>query len=216
MKRALFIIVVTALLIPAGLLAQSGNTGDDSVPTRLATPVLTATAGETAIELAWDEIPHATNYQIWGWSSSDGWIALGSSFTGGSFSHGNLTPDTRYYYTIKAIDNSNRIRSSDWSAWADAVAPNPPKSTCDLTSGLAPNLRLRQETLDAHHTQYGGGTPTFLGSLIKVVWHLDGQVEIWYGTGFNGNYRVVSELWKGCEFVGHTPWKVVESLDNFR
>ncbi len=64
MKRTLIIIALLALLIPASLLAQSGNVDDP--PAKLTTPVLTATASDSTIELSWDAVPHATHYRIWG------------------------------------------------------------------------------------------------------------------------------------------------------
>lgn len=213
MKRALIIIALLALLIPASLLAQTGSVDDP--PDKLATPVLTATASDSTIELSWDAVPHATHYRIWAWSSTDSWIDLGGSHTGTSFSHADLVPDREYLYIMLARDSSGRSRSSSWSNWARAVAPTPVQTMCSLTFGIQP-FQLRQETIDAYGAQFGGPSPIFLGGLVKVVWHLDGRVEIWYSEGLPGRYRVVSELWRGCEYIGHTPWQHLESMDSFR
>lgn len=208
MKRALIIIALLALLIPASLLAQSGSVDDP--PAKLATPVLTATASDSTIELSWDAVPYATHYRIWGWSSTDSWINLGGSHTGTSFSHADLVPDREYQYIMLASDANGRASTSNWSNWASAIAPTPVQTMCSLTFG---RFQLRPETLDGYSAQFGGPTPTFLGVLVKVVWHLDGRVGIWYAEGVPGSIWVVSELWRGCEYVGHTPWKNVESLD---
>ncbi len=97
-----------------------------------------------------------------------------------------------------------------------AIAPTPPMATCDLTPNLPVEpVQLNEETRDAHRTQYGSEPPLFMG-IIKVVWHLDGQVQIYYASGRKGNYRSVSELWDGCDYAGHTPWKELEDINDFR
>lgn len=37
-------------------------------------------------------------------------------------------------------------------------------------------------------------------------WHSDGRVEIPYLTG-DSPVRTVSELFRGCQFLGHTEWE---------
>jgi len=125
-------------------------------------------------------------------------------------------PDREYQYIMLARDSSGRSRNSNWSNWARAVAPTPVQTMCDLTFGQQP-FQLRQETLDAFSERFTGGRErAFLGGIVKVVWHLSGQVEIWYAEGGPDRYFVVSELWRGCEFVGHTPWQELGSMDSFR
>lgn len=97
-----------------------------------------------------------------------------------------------------------------------AVAPTPAMATCDLTPNLPVDpVQLNEETRAAHRTQYGREPPLFMG-IIKVVWHSDGRVQIYYASGRKGNYRSVSELWDGCDYAGHTPWKEIEDINDFR
>ena len=97
-----------------------------------------------------------------------------------------------------------------------AVAPTPTMATCDLTPNLPVDpVQLNEETRAAHRTQYGREPPLFMG-IIKVVWHSDGRVQIYYASGRKGNYRSVSELWDGCDYAGHTPWKELEDINDFR
>lgn len=96
------------------------------------------------------------------------------------------------------------------------VAPTPAMATCDLTPNLPVDpVQLNEETRAAHRTQYGREPPLFMG-IIKVVWHTDGRVQIYYASGRKGNYRSVSELWDGCDYAGHTPWKELEDINDFR
>jgi len=97
-----------------------------------------------------------------------------------------------------------------------AVAPTPAMATCDLTPNLPVDpVQLNEETRAAHRTQYGREPPLFMG-IIKVVMHADGRVQIYYASGRKGNYRSVSELWDGCDYAGHTPWKELEDINDFR
>ena len=97
-----------------------------------------------------------------------------------------------------------------------AVAPTPAMATCDLTPNLPVDpVQLNEETRAAHRTQYGREPPLFMG-IIKVVMHRDGRVQIYYASGRRGNYRSVSELWDGCDYAGHTPWKELEDINDFR
>ena len=97
-----------------------------------------------------------------------------------------------------------------------ATAPTPTMATCDLTLTLPVDpVQLNEETKAAHRTQYGREPPPFM-AIIKVVWHLDGRVQIYYASGRSGNYTSVSELWDGCDYAGHTPWKEVEDINDFR
>ncbi|MDE0464009.1 MAG: hypothetical protein OXH93_16445 [Caldilineaceae bacterium] len=97
-----------------------------------------------------------------------------------------------------------------------AVAPTAATATCDLTPNLPVDpVQLNEETRAAHRTQYGREPPLFMG-IIKVVMHRDGRVQIYYASGRRGNYRSVSELWDGCDYAGHTPWKELEDINDFR
>ncbi len=97
-----------------------------------------------------------------------------------------------------------------------ATAPTPTMATCDLTLRLPGDpVQLNEETKAAHRTQFGREPPMFM-AIIKVVWHLDGRVQIYYASGRSGNYRSVSELWDGCDYAGHTPWKEFDDINDFR
>ena len=97
-----------------------------------------------------------------------------------------------------------------------AIAPTPPMAQCDLTlSPPGDPVQLNEETKAAHRMRYDREPPSFM-AIIKVVWHLDGRVQIYYASGRKGNYHSVSELWDGCEYAGHTPWKEYDDINDFR
>lgn len=97
-----------------------------------------------------------------------------------------------------------------------ADSPTPTMAACDLTLSLPVDpVRLDEETKAAHRTQYGREPPLFMG-IIKVARHADGRVQVYYASGRSGNYRIVSELWDGCDYAGHTAWKDVADISDFR
>lgn len=97
--------------------------GSDSYPTGSlgscpsvtpATPALTATVREGAVELSWDAVTGATRYELmtW-WDAESGWQPLGGDkLTGSSYRHTTVTPGTTYYYTVRTVSATGEA-----SAW---------------------------------------------------------------------------------------------------
>ena len=100
--------------------------GTGTVP---AAPALTASAsGANSIQLTWNAVDDAENYELWAWDSVDEWQRLdgGESdpLTGLSFTHSNLTDGRTYYYQIRAINADGGM--SAWSARVNEVAGDAP------------------------------------------------------------------------------------------
>ena len=71
----------------------------------LSAPVLTAQAEESKIELSWTAVTDAARYELWTWTSTDGWQQLDdSSLTGTTYTHTEVTAGTTYHYTIRAVN----------------------------------------------------------------------------------------------------------------
>ena len=73
----------------------------DALQSSLAQPVLTAEAGEGLIELNWMPVSGAARYELWTWTSAEGWQQLDDgALTGTTYSHSGLTrarPTTTEY-----------------------------------------------------------------------------------------------------------------------
>lgn len=96
------------------------------------------------------------------------------------------------------------------------ASPTPTMAVCDLTLNLPVDpVQLNEETRAAHLTKYGRQPPLFMG-IIKVARHPDGRIQVYYASGRKGSYKIVSELWDGCDYVGHTPWKDAAEINDFR
>jgi len=74
-----------------------------------------------------------------------------------------------------------------------------------LTGGSSLTVPLiREATKRAYETKFRAELGVFY--IVAVEWHADGRVEIWYRTG-GSPVRIVSELFRGCQFLGHTEWQ---------
>ena len=68
-------------------------------------PVLTAEAGAGKVELSWEAVTGAVRYELYTWTSADGWQRLDDGgLTGTSYSHTGVTVSTTYYYAIRAVN----------------------------------------------------------------------------------------------------------------
>ena len=105
-KRNAFIYVVglstclaVALLAAAAIFsftyqvsAQQGLT--TSTPSA---PTLTAEASGSSVELSWNAVTGATRYELWTWTSANGWRNIGGdSLTGTTYTHTVVTDGTTY------------------------------------------------------------------------------------------------------------------------
>ena len=103
-------------------------------------PVLAAAVtGADTVALHWNAVAGAVRYELWAWESASDWQQLDDgSLTGTSFTHSELTPDTTYYYTIRALDAAGA--TSAWSEHTPATVPGtqPAAPTPTKTAAQSP------------------------------------------------------------------------------
>ena len=88
----------------------------------LSVPVLNAEAIEGGVALSWSAVPGATRYELWAWTEPGGWQQLGgNNLTGNAYTHSGLTPDTTYWYAVRAVDAAGA--TSAWSEHIPATVP---------------------------------------------------------------------------------------------
>ena len=113
----------------------------------LATPTLTAEAGESAVELSWTAVQGAERYELWVWTSADGWQQIrGNNLTGTTYSHAGLTASTTYYFTIRAVNAAGE--TGPWSEYVSATpqqvqASQDPQDTPTATSTAMPRIQVQ-------------------------------------------------------------------------
>ena len=87
----------------------------------LSTPILTAQATASGINLGWNEVTGAARYELYAWTEAAGWWEIGGdNLTGSSFTHSDVTAGTTYYYTVRAVNADGD--ESDWATNASATA----------------------------------------------------------------------------------------------
>ena len=101
-------------------------------------PVITAQLVAGAVELSWEAVPGAARYDLWTWTTAEGWQQLDDgSLTGTTFSHIDLAAGTTYFYAVRAVNAAGQ--AGDWSEYASAAVPVPPAPTATSTSTLMPS-----------------------------------------------------------------------------
>lgn len=72
----------------------------------LIAPVLTAEATEQGVVLSWEAAAGAVRYELATyWDAGTGWQGIGgNSLTGTAYTHTDVTPGTKYYYSIQALN----------------------------------------------------------------------------------------------------------------
>lgn len=80
---------------------------------------LSATPGNTQVDLSWSAVTNRTYYQIQRSTDNATWTTLTSTATATTYSDTGLTNGTTYYYRVKAIGTG---RYSDSAAWASTNA----------------------------------------------------------------------------------------------
>ena len=108
-----------------------------TVPVNLAAPELTAQAAAGAVELSWTEVAGAVRYELWSWTSADGWEQIGGDdLTATTHNHPGLTVGTTYFYQVRAVNADGE--NSAWSPQASATVVDEQSSTSTPTPTLTP------------------------------------------------------------------------------
>ena len=133
-------LAVVAALAATGLLLLStqASAQQDATESTLSTPTLTAQAGENGVELRWTTITGATRYDLYAWTSADGWWRIGGhNLAGASFTHTGVTDGTTYFYAVRAVNAEDE--TSAWSGYVSVTAGTPALSTPTLTAQATAN-----------------------------------------------------------------------------
>ena len=71
------------------------------------------------IELSWSTVSGAGGYQLIVWNGSGNWQLGGGDLTGASYSHSEIAAGTTYYYTARAVNDS------EVGPWSEQVSGSP-------------------------------------------------------------------------------------------
>ena len=102
------------------------RTKEAPAATPMLVPVLAAAAEAGAVELSWEAVTGAVRYELWTWTSEEGWQQIGGdNLTATAFRHDGLAAGTTYFYTVRTINSAGEM-----SAWSEYVSAT-------VQSGLA-------------------------------------------------------------------------------
>ena len=90
----------------------------------MASPTLTAAAGDGAIKLSWTAVTGAARYEIRAYTVEDEWIFFDYTAQGAtSFTHTEITAGRTYYYWVRGVSEAGETGA--WSVRTNATAPAP-------------------------------------------------------------------------------------------
>ena len=184
----------------------------------LTAPSLTAQDTGGAVELSWTAVAGAVRYELFYWTSAEGWKQLGGdNLTATSYTHSDPEVGTTYYYTVRGVNAAGQ--GGPWaeyvpvtiSAGQAATATPTPTSTPMPLSAPTLSVSLTENTIELNwdavagavryvlwtHTDYSGIQRLDNGNLTATTFTHEG-VEA--GTTYYYTLRAVS----GTDNV--SPW----------
>ena len=106
----------------AGAWSEQVEATFDGRPSTLAPPILSAEATEGVVTLRWTPVSGGATYELWRWSSWDGWQRLDDgTLSATDYSHSGLPAGMTYYYGIRAVDE--RGETGEWGQRVSATVP---------------------------------------------------------------------------------------------
>ena len=121
----------TVAAAPSSVVPTPTSTPTSTVSS-LSKPVLTAEAGESAVQLTWTAVTGAERYVLMAWTSADGWQQIGGdNLTSTNYSHTGLTVGTTYHYAVRAVNAAGQ--NSPFSHYLTVAVPAAPASESDLS-----------------------------------------------------------------------------------
>ena len=152
------------------------------VETPTAPQNLSAFVSGTTVSLNWDSVSGATKYNLWYWTSIEGWVEISNSLTSLSYTHTNLVPGRTYFYQVRA---GNPDADPEWGPYSNQPSVTIPTPPTDLMP-TAPNISNRSATVGTSYSQTlavgtGGDTP--------LSYSASGLPP---GLSFNSSSRVIS------------------------
>ncbi len=184
---------------PTPTISHSATPTPTAAAGPLPAPTLTAELTGVDVKLSWDAVTGAVRYELWYWTSAEGWQQIGGdNLTATSYTHAGPELGTTYFYTVRAVNAANQ--AGDWAENV-SVTVTPTQS---LTSTPTPTSTA-DASLTATPTPTPTSTPTPLSAPALTVQATENVVELSWDP-VPGAVRYV--LWT------HTDYGGLQRLDN--
>ena len=167
----------TATMTPT--IAPSATPTSTATAEPLPAPSLTAELTGVAVKLSWDAVAGAARYELWYWTTADGWHQIGGdNLTATTFTHNELEIGKTYFYTVRAVNSANQV--GEWSEQVPVTVTAPPIATPTPTSTPVP---LSAPALTVQATE----------DVVELSWEaVPGAVRyvLWTWTDYGGLQRL--------------------------
>ena len=149
-----------------GLWSERVSATTPTPPPSISAPTLSTSASEGRIDLTWTEVVEAVRYELWSWTSADGWQQLDDgALSATSFNHTDLADGVTFFYTIRSVNSEGE--KSDWSEQVSETVP-----------GIlqVPEVPEQRAALESFYEATGG--PKWRRN---DNWLSDSPIVTWYG-----------------------------------
>jgi len=176
-------------------------------------PALTAGATSVAVQLSWNTVAHAQNYEIWRWFSNE-WRLL-STTSNLYYTDEGVSSRNTYLYTVAGINGAGN--RGPWSSYATATIPAAVSTviptvtpTPSFTPTPSPTLAPTSTPTQESHPERAA-----LISLYRATngaswarndnWLSNAPLSRWYGVSTDANGTVTSLVLYGNRLRGSIP-----------
>ncbi len=119
-SRRVWLAMAFLAIAPILYFANLASAQERSTTSTPSAPTLTALSVSGGIDLNWEAVQSAERYELWAWTSADGFQRLDDgAWTGTSYNHTGLTAGKTYFYTVRAVLTGGV--NSPWSEYVSAI-----------------------------------------------------------------------------------------------
>ena len=119
-SRRVWLAMAFLAIAPILYFANLASAQESSTTSTPSAPTLTALPVSGGIDLNWEAVQSAERYELWAWTSADGFQQLDDgAWTDTSYNHTGLTAGKTYFYTVRAVLTGGV--NGPWSEYVSAI-----------------------------------------------------------------------------------------------
>ena len=119
-SRRVWLAMAFLAIAPILYFANLASAQESSTTSTPSAPTLTALSVSGGIDLNWEAVQSAERYELWAWTSADGFQQLDDgAWTDTSYNHTGLTAGKTYFYIVRAVLTGGV--NGPWSEYVSAI-----------------------------------------------------------------------------------------------